>query len=165
MMKVKLPLVSSSTDLDTALQKLKREKRAALITVAEGQYSLITAANIAVGRHEGKTALSDLTADQILAVAEAEKEQEALMVGVEVSVPSGGGRGEPSFGFGDFILESAKASSAFVRIKDRDIAARYVASPNGYCCVGPRRHDDFPPPPVSVGCLCPRGDGYTVIAI
>jgi hypothetical protein len=47
---------------------------------------------------------------------------------------------------------------------DVDLRQVYAVAPPDYYCDGTPQHDDFPPPNVRVGDLCPRGDGAYVIS-
>lgn len=160
-MDVHLPLVSSSLDLNSALDQLKTQNRSAVIAQHEGRYLLFTASNIAAGRHKGKTDLASLEAD--VAVAKVGEEK---TLSVPVGVASGGGEsGDWTSNSADFILKKAAGTTALLKVGNDALALKYSAGPTSYCCDGPRHHDDFPPPDVSVGDACPHNDGHKVIAI
>jgi len=168
MNEVKLPMMAMSTGLDSALTRLRRSKRAGLLSKEEGRYHLFSAASIVVGRARGVKTLSELVDHPKL---------KPRVVPTHVSVPIGKARGKlsPPGSRGvkktaptrsvetraDFSLRQILGESALLSIRSASVAARFVASPSDCYCDGPRHHS-FPPPEVAVGSACPRC-GHTVI--
>jgi hypothetical protein len=78
MKQVDLPLMAISVDLDTALARLKKSKRSALVSEESGRYSVFSAGSIVVGRSQGFKTLSELKLDPKL--------KPKIMI-TEISVP------------------------------------------------------------------------------
>lgn len=157
MEEVKLPLVPVSTTLSAAMDALRLAKRGALLATHGDQCFLIGAGHIVVGRSKGIETLSELAKTSIVTLPKTPKVQqvfESMVRSIRI-----GRTDEP-----DYLLTEIVGNLGVVAFGDKQLAARYVSPPKDYYCDGPRHHDDFPPPDVSVGDDCPRRDGYKIVS-
>ena len=166
MTQIELPVMESSTDLETAIGKLKRDGCGALIADLEGRYRLITAGAIATGRKRGLNDLSELYEVDAVTVSIQERRQER-----RAQVAAVGGEGwnsevmESMLDLPDHVLRSVVNNSAFLNVTNVVLARQYASPPKGYYCDGPWHHSDFPPPDVSEGDPCPHRDGHKVVSL
>lgn len=160
MQEVDLPVVAISTELTEAIEILRKSQRAALLAEQQGEYHLFSAGSIVVGRSSGANTLFDLTPTKTVSLGVRPQERHAL--GVEVTIPDLRDRARRVVS--DYVLSKVTSVTASLQIRDTDLALNYVSGPKDYYCDGPRHHHDFPPPDVSEGDPCPRGDGYHIVS-
>jgi hypothetical protein len=180
---IDLPLIKMSTGVGAALSQLRKAKRSALLSEYGGKYHLFTAGNIAAGRSKGSKKLSDLESIvKLLPMAEPKitvkrtgggaQKKKGLLENAKPragrSPQSGMERAQIAKFLGKsasgYVLRNIAGKSAFLGVKSVNVALKFVSSPKDLCCDGPRHHDDFPPPDVSVGDPCPRRDGHKIIS-
>jgi hypothetical protein len=173
-MQVELPLMAMSTELGVALSTLKRSKRAALISEDKDTYHLFTAGSIVVGRSRGVKTLADLESDarsakpQVL-MRPSTRPRRGGIAGLEHS-QLGSGSGETKAGrtagrkgpSGNYVVDHIVGKIAFIDLVDKDLVAKYGASPSDCYCDGPRHHDTFNMV-VHDGDECPYNDGHNIV--
>jgi hypothetical protein len=154
---VDLPVMAISTELSTALAKLRKCKRSALVAKAKGEYRLFNAGSIVVGQSKGKAVLSDLEPAQIISRQRRRERSRGFVL--EVALPDlGAGAADV---VADYVLTDLGPEFAHVLIRDSQVVTNYVSGPKDCYCDGPGMHD-FPPPNVLPGAECPFRDGRIV---
>jgi hypothetical protein len=150
---IELPVAEVSTDLSEALRILHSRKRSAILIEHAGHYDLYRISSIRWARSNNVNVLGDLQPDdRVLGPGGRKVTQRPPIVMGAPGLTSGG---PASF--------APLPGKGHVEVADL-VADLYAASPKDLYCDGPRAHDDFPPPNVSVGDDCPHGDGYKVIS-
>lgn len=177
MMKIKLPLMTMSTDLDGALANLRQSKRAALISEQGGTYHLFSAGSIVVGRSRGIKTLAELKVDPrssppptvMPLIAKSKTKQ--IFSSQRDRLPSGRtGKRKTTKATsddivgrsGNYVLGRIVGKNAFIGLLDTDLVDKYVSSPSDCYCDGPRHHDSFTVV-VRDGDQCPYKDGHKIV--
>jgi hypothetical protein len=153
-----LPVVTLSTDIPSAIDRLKTANRSAVLAKAvNGEFFLFSAGTLATARSKQMETIADLDPD--LKIKAPEKELQAF--GAHSVTP--GFSGSLQIELPDFVIGEIEHGVAKVLIRDKGIADTLFTGPHSYYCDGPRHHS-FAPGAVSVGDPCPRGDGYTIVS-
>jgi len=171
-MEIKLPLMTISTDLDTALADLRKARRSALLSEEGGRYHLFTAGTIVVGRSLGIKTLADLKDDPRSAApqivgsllkemtdAQRTRSREESPQG---SPPTTQATYDIVVRSGNYTVNRIVGDEVFVGLLDSELATKYLASPTDCYCDGPRHHDTFSVD-VRDGDPCPFRDGHKIV--